>query len=74
MWILASRCRTISSQGGIHNVWLRGFDARTVAEVFELPGNIIQVMMLAMGYPSEKAKPNAWHFKRMPMEEFVTEL
>jgi hypothetical protein len=27
-----------------------------------------------MGYPSEKAKPNAWHFKRMPMEEFVTEL
>ena len=59
---------------GIHNVWLRGFDARTVSEVFELPANIIPVMMFAMGYPSEKAKPNAWHFKRMPMEEFVTEL
>ena len=59
---------------GIHNVWLRGFDARTVAEVFELPESTIPVMMFAMGYPSEKAKPNAWHFKRMPMEEFVTEL
>ena len=59
---------------GIHNVWLRGFDAKTVSEVFELPENIIPVMMFAMGYPSEKAKPNAWHFKRMPLENFVTEL
>ena len=37
-------------------------------------GNIIPVMMFAMGYPSEKAKPNAWRFKRMPLENFVTEL
>ena len=58
----------------IHNVWLRGFDAKTVAEVFELPENIIPVMMFAMGYPNEKAKPNAWHFRRMPIEDFVTEL
>ena len=59
---------------GIHSVWLRGFDAKTVSEVFELPKNIVPVMMFAMGYPSEKAKPNAWHFKRMPLENFVTEL
>jgi nitroreductase len=59
---------------GVHNVWLRGFDAKMVSEVFELPENIIPVMMFAMGYPSEKAKPNAWHFKRMPLEDFVTEL
>ena len=59
---------------GIHNVWLRGFDARTVAEAFNLPDNIIPVMMFAMGYPNEKARPNAWHFKRMPIEDFVTEL
>ena len=31
-------------------------------------------MMFAMGYPNEKARPNAWHFKRMPIEDFVTEL
>jgi hypothetical protein len=30
--------------------------------------------MFAMGYPSEKSKPNAWHFKRKPIENFVTEL
>ena len=43
-------------------------DAKTVSEVFELPENIIPVMMFAMGYPSERAKPNAWHCKRMPIE------
>jgi nitroreductase len=59
---------------GVHSVWLRGFDARTVSDVFQLPDNIIPVMMFAMGYPSEKARPNAWHFKRMPIEKFVTEL
>ncbi len=59
---------------GVHSVWLRGFDALTVQQVFELPENMIPVMMFAMGYPSEKARPNAWHFKRMPLEDFVTEL
>lgn len=31
-------------------------------------------MMLGLGYPNEKAKPNGWHFKRKPIEDFVTEL
>ncbi len=59
---------------GVHSVWLRGFDSKTVVDTFDLPENIIPVMMFAMGYPNERAKPNAWHFKRMPMEDFVTEL
>ena len=59
---------------GVHSVWLRGFDSATVAEVFRLPENIIPVMMFSMGYPAEGARPNAWHFKRMPTEHFVTEL
>lgn len=59
---------------GVHSVWLRGFDSKTVVDTFGLPENIIPVMMFAMGYPSDRAKPNAWHFKRMPLENFVTEL
>ena len=27
-----------------------------------------------LGYPSEKAKANPWHYKRKPIEDFVTEL
>lgn len=57
-----------------NSVWLRGFDSKTVVDTFGLPDHIIPVMMFAMGYPNEQAKPNAWHFKRMPLEDFVTEL
>ena len=59
---------------GIHSVWLRGFDSVAVTETFALPSNIIPVMMFAMGYSSETSKPNPWHFKRNPLEHFVTEL
>ena len=34
----------------------------------------ILVMMFAMGYASDKKKPNPWHFKRKPIEEKVTKL
>ena len=56
---------------GVHTIWVRGFDAKTVQEVFELPNNMIPVMMLGLGYPNEKSKPNPWHFKRNEMESFV---
>ena len=41
---------------GVHSVWLRGFDSRTVVDTFGLPDNIIPVMMFAMGYPSERSE------------------
>ena len=56
---------------GVHTIWIRGFDAKSVQEVFELPDNIIPVMMLGLGYPNEKSKPNPWHFKRNDISEFV---
>ena len=72
--IAATTMMYAAEELGVHSVWLRGFDAKTVSEVFELPENIIPVMMFAMGYPSEKSQPNTWHFKRMPLDAFVTEL
>ena len=59
---------------GVHTIWVRGFDSQTVVEAFDLPEHMIPVMMLGLGYPSEKAKPNAWHFKRMLIEEMASEL
>ncbi len=59
---------------GVHSVWLRGFDSKTVVDTFGLPENMIPVMMFAMGYPNERAKANAWHYKRKPIEDFMTEL
>ena len=59
---------------GIHTIWARGFDSKSVVDTFGLPEHMILVMMLGLGYPNEKAKPNGWHFKRKPIEDFVTEL
>jgi len=59
---------------GVHTIWIRGFDSKTVVDTFGLPERMIPVMMLGLGYPSEKAKANPWHFKRKPIEDFVTEL
>ena len=59
---------------GVHTIWIRGFDSKTVADAYGLPEHMIPVMMLGLGYPSEKAKANAWHYRRKPIENFVDEL
>lgn len=59
---------------GVHTIWIRGFDSKNVVETFDLPEYMIPVMMLGLGYPNEKTKANAWHYKRKPIEDFVFEL
>ena len=59
---------------GVHTIWIRGFDSKTVADTFGLPEYMIPVMMLGLGYPNERAKANAWHYLRKPIEDFVVEL
>ena len=56
---------------GIHSLWIRGFDSRSVIDTFELPANHIPVMMLALGYPSEDSRPAHLHAKRKPLDETV---
>lgn len=59
---------------GVHTIWIRGFDSKSVVDAFGLPDNIIPVMMMGLGYPNEKSKPHAWHFKNLPTEQMATEL
>ena len=59
---------------GVHSIWLRGFDAGTVQEVFDMPVGTIPSLMLALGYPGEGAAPHKMHDEREPLEEFVVEL
>ena len=59
---------------GVHTIWIRGFDSKTVVDTFGLPQHMIPVMMLGLGYPNERSKPNAWHCLRKPVEDFVVEL
>jgi nitroreductase len=59
---------------GVHTIWIRGFDSKTVVDAYGLPKHMIPVMLLGLGYPKEKARANAWHYRRKPIEEFVDEL
>ena len=72
--IAATSMMFAAEELGVHTIWVRDYDSQTVAETYELPEYIVPVMMLGLGYPNDKAKPNAWHYKRKPMEEFVVEL
>ena len=63
-----------AEQLGVHSIWIRGFDSKTVVDTFGLPEHMIPVMMLGLGYPNDRAKANGWHYKRKPIEDFVFEL
>ena len=56
---------------GVHSLWIRGFDSQDVIEAFDLPSNLVPVMMLALGYPSKKSHPAHLHGKRKAIEETV---
>jgi nitroreductase len=38
---------------GVHTIWIRGFDSKTVVDTFGLPDDMIPVMMLGLGYQKE---------------------
>ncbi len=44
---------------GLGTCWVRAFDARAVADILELPGNVAVLCLLPLGYPDElpKARP-----------------
>lgn len=54
---------------GVGSTWVRGFDERIMRQAFNLPDTWHVVAMMPMGYPSEKARPSGWHFKRKAAEE-----
>ena len=72
--IVAASMMFEAEELGVHSLWIRGFDSKTVAEVFELPANHIPVMMLALGYPGPDSHPAHLHTERKPLEETVIEL
>ena len=59
---------------GVHSIWIRGFDSKAVVDAFHLPENMIPVMFLGLGYPNEKSKAHAWHYRNKPLEEMTVEL
>ena len=49
---------------GLGSTWVGHFDSQKIKEVFELPENIIPVVLLPIGYPDETSIPHPNHDKR----------
>ncbi len=72
--IAATQMMYAAEEQGVHTIWIRGFDARAIQQALDLPATMIPAMILPLGYPNENSTPAPIHFKRKPMDEFVTEL
>lgn len=69
--IVASMMMMQATELGLGTLYVRGYCAKTVSEVFDLPENIHPVCFLLVGYPSETSKPIARHFLRKELSETV---
>lgn len=56
---------------GLGTLWVRGFNSKEAAKVFELPQNMKPVCFLLIGYPDEDSEPSTNHTKRKELSETV---
>jgi nitroreductase len=56
---------------GLGTCWVMYFDPAKATELFGLPGNIVPVAMLPIGYPAEDAAPAPMHGERLPLENIL---
>lgn len=69
--IVAAHMMLQVAQLGMGTTWVGHFDPVAMKKEFNLPENIIPVVLLPLGYPAEDATPSAQHYKRKPLEETV---
>ncbi|HBN82123.1 MAG TPA: nitroreductase [Ruminococcaceae bacterium] len=56
---------------GLGSTWVGHFDAEKAKKLYQLPENIIPVMLLPIGYPREDARPSVLHLKRLDLDKTV---
>ena len=56
---------------GLGSVIVRSFQTQKLKDLFELPDNMIPIVLLPIGYPKENTKPSESHYQRKDIEEMV---
>ena len=56
---------------GIGSCWVNFFSPTRVSEVFQLPENEQVVLLMPIGYKTERAHPAHLHFESHPIEDLV---
>lgn len=72
--IVATHMMLAATELKIGSVWVDMFSPTTVKQLFNLPENIVPVLLMPLGYAHENAKPSPWHEQRKPLAETVSEL
>ena len=54
---------------GIGSCWVMYFDPVKTAELFNLPENLVPIVMMPIGYPANDAMPAIGHVQRKPLED-----
>ena len=56
---------------GLGTTFVGHFDPKLLVEKLNIPGNIIPVGILPIGYPAKEAEPSLKHNERYPIEQIV---
>lgn len=57
---------------GVGSTWVMSFDPEVLISEFDIPGNIVPVSILVMGYPADDAEPNERHTQYKNLAEIVS--
>ncbi|GAB6085929.1 nitroreductase family protein [Alkaliphilus crotonatoxidans] len=67
--IVATHMMLEAANLGIGSTWVGHFDPQAIRETFNIPANIIPVVLLLLGYPSDDASPHPYHSKRLDLSK-----
>ena len=56
---------------GLGSVFVRSFQTQKLKELFNIPENMVPVVLLPLGYPKEGTKPNEKHYIRKDVKDMV---
>jgi len=61
-----------AAEQGLGSCWIKYFDPKALAAVFEIPANLTPSFMLDVGYPAKGTAPNKMHFEKREVNDFTT--
>jgi nitroreductase len=69
--IVSTHMMLQATEIGLGTTWVGHFDPDLIAKEFNLPNNIVPVVLMPIGYPAQDATQNPLHKKRKLIEETV---
>ena len=56
---------------GVDSIWIELFDEDILRKEFEIPDNLVPVLMMPLGYKAKLCPPSPFHNKRKSIEDIV---